>query len=236
MKHLLTIICLVFLVFGCSKSSDDNTNPDGENPDLTGDGGTDGGVALYFPQENMLCNEGTNLTPTESMVFFEWRANSSGDYKIIIENLSTGNIIEQETSLDIIPIVIQRATAYKWFVESSNGSKTERSEVWQFHNAGPGVQSYTPFPAVINTPTMAKLIPSTSTVILNWTGNDIDNDIAGYDVYFGTNKTPSIHSSNVSASELNVIVASGIIYYWKVITKDTLGNTSDSGTYQFKVL
>jgi hypothetical protein len=236
MKHLLYIICLGFLVFGCSKSAVDDFNPDGENPDNVGVDGTDGGVALYFPQENMLCNEGTNLTPTESTVNFEWRANGSDNYKITIENLSTGNIIQRETTEDIIPIVIQRATAYKWFVESVKGSKTDKSATWQFYNAGPGVQSYAPFPAVIIAPTMAQSITTTSAVTLQWTGSDVDDDIVGYDIYFGTNASPVIFSSDITATELVVPTTSNTIYYWKVITKDSAGNTSDSGVYQFEVL
>ncbi|MFD1615071.1 hypothetical protein [Gelatiniphilus marinus] len=235
MKHFIYILCLGFLVFGCSKSTVDDANPDGENPDGSGNEGTKGSVALYFPQENMLCNQGTNLTPTESTVYFEWRANASDNYKITIENLSTGNIIERETNKDIIPIVIQRATAYKWFVESTKAGVTLKSETWQFYNAGPGVQSYAPFPATIVAPNMAESIPTTSSVTLQWAGSDVDDDIVGYDVYFGTNPEPALFSSDLSVTELNVTVASGN-YYWKIITKDGLENTSDSGVQQFKVL
>lgn len=236
MKHITYIFCLVFLVYGCSKSSVDETNPEGENPNLIGIEGTANGVRLFFPQENMLCNEGTNLTPTESTVFFEWQANNSDNYKITIENLETGNIIKAETTKDIIPVTIQRATAYKWYIESVKGSTTEQSATWQFYNAGPGVQSYAPFPAVINAPNMAQSIAATSSVTLQWTGSDVDNDIAGYDVYFGTNSIPNLFSSDITTSQLTVSVSSGAIYYWKVITKDSLGNTSDSGIYQFKIL
>lgn len=235
MKHFIYILCLGFLVFGCSKSSVDDANPEGENPDGTGNEGTKGSVALYFPQENMLCNLGTNITPTESTVFFEWKANASDNYKITIENLFTGHIIQQETTEDVIPIVLQRATPYKWFVESTKGSVTDKSAIWQFYNAGPGEQSYAPFPAVINAPLMAASIQNTTSITLKWTGNDVDDDIVGYDVHFGTNSTPALFSSDLTVAELNVTVASGI-YYWKIITKDALGNTSDSGVYQFEVL
>ncbi|GAA4812188.1 hypothetical protein GCM10023330_19320 [Litoribaculum gwangyangense] len=222
------------MVFGCSKSSTDEGNGE-ENPELVGNEGTDGGVKLYFPQENMLCNIGSNVTPTESTVYFEWEANGSDNYKITIENLLTGNVIQEETSADIIPIVLQRATPYKWFIVSVKGSKTERSPTWQFYNSGPGVQSYAPFPAVIVAPNMAENLAATSSVTLQWTGSDVDDDIAGYDVYFGTSANPNIKVSDITATQTNVPVTSGNIYYWKVITKDSLGNTSDSGTYQFIV-
>jgi len=125
---------------------------------------------------------------------------------------------------------------YKWYVISIKGSRTEESETWQFYNAGPGVQSYAPFPAAILAPSMAQPIPTTNSVILQWTGSDVDADIVGYDVYFGTIETPSLLLSELITNETTVDVSSNTIYYWKVITKDSLGNTSDSGLYQFKVL
>lgn len=235
MKRFIYIVCLFFLIFACSKSSVDDSNPEGENPDGIDNPSIDNSVELYFPQENMLCNLGTNVTPTESTVKFEWKANDADNYKITIENLFDGNIITQETTTDTIPIVLQRATPYKWFVESQKGSKTQVSEIWQFYNAGPGEQSYAPFPAVINSPVMAASIPSTSSVTLQWTGSDVDDDIAGYDIYIGNNSNPPLFSSDLNTNELVVTVSSGI-YYWKVITKDALGNTSDSGIFQFRVL
>lgn len=235
MKHLIVIFCLAFFVFGCSKnSSDDNPTGEEENPDLV-ENGDEGSVSLYFPQEDMLCNEGEDLTPTESTVFFEWEDNASDNYKVVIENLSTGNVIERETTEDIIPIVIQRATPYKWFVASTKGSKTEKSAIWQFYNAGPGVQSYAPFPAVIVAPTMAQSISSTTSLTLQWTGSDVDADIVSYDVYFGTVPEPNL-INNVIANELNVDVSSNTIYFWKIVTVDSLGNSSDSGIFQFQIL
>jgi hypothetical protein len=82
---------------------------------------------------------------------------------------------------------------------------------------------------------MAATIPYTSNITLMWTGKDVDNDIVFYDVYFGINSTPVLYESVVLASELSVPVTSSTIYYWRVITKDKQGNSSDSGVYQFKV-
>lgn len=234
MKHLISVFCLVFLVFGCSKSSTNDGNGEG-NPDIDGNEGTTGSVTLYFPQENMLCNIGSNVTPTESTVYFEWEANGSDNYRITVQNLLTGTSIQEETTSDIIPIVLQRATPYKWFIVSVKGAKTVQSSTWQFYNSGPGVQSYAPFPAVIVAPDMAASLAATNSVTLQWTGSDVDNDIAGYDVYFGTNENPDIHVSDISANQTIVAVVSNTIYYWKIITKDSLGNTSDSGIFQFIV-
>ena len=237
MKKLVYIISLTFLIFGCGKSSineEEDQNP--ENPDGNPNQGSELMVNLVFPHEDGLCNLGTNITPTQSTVIFEWQASSIAEsYTIVVENLNTGHIIQDETTEDKVGIVIDRATPYSWYVESTSGSKTETSDTWKFYNAGPGVQTYAPFSTVINSPTMASSI-STTNVTLQWTGSDVDNDIVGYDVYLSPDKSPSLHTSDITASELNVNVSSGAIYYWKVITKDAAGNTSDSGIFQFKVL
>lgn len=238
MKKLIYIICLSVLIYGCSNSSTDDGDS-GENPVTPEEENADSPliVSLLFPHENSLCTSGTIISDTESSVLFEWRASDTADnYKIIVEDLFTGNILESSTTEDKIALVINRATPYAWYVESSSGTDTEKSETWKFHNAGPGVESYVPFPASIVLPTMAQLIATTSNITLQWTGADLDNDIVGYDVYFGTSSEPPIHSNSINYNELSVSVSANTIYYWKVITKDALGHTSDSGVFQFKIL
>ncbi len=72
---------------------------------------------------------------------------------------------------------------------------------------------------------------------LSWQGSDADNDITSYDVYLGTAaNTMALAKANVTDAFLNAnIVVSGTVYYWKVVTKDAKGNTSDSGVFNFKV-
>ena len=85
---------------------------------------------------------------------------------------------------------------------------------------------------------MAEIIdPSASQITLSWTGSDVDDDIVGYDVYFGTTTTPEIYTSDQVDSNLNnVALTADTIYYWQIITKDSQGNTSSSGIFQFKNL
>ena len=45
---------------------------------------------------------------------------------------------------------------------------------------------------------MSKSITTTSnTISLDWNGSDVDDDIIGYDVYFGTTATPGIIESDL---------------------------------------
>ncbi len=234
MKRIIYILWSVVLILGCSNASDDNPENGGGNG---GNQDTPTGVVLVFPHEDSLCNEGTNPTPTESTVFFEWEPNNNAaSYTLTIENLSSGNIIQYETVDFIYSVTIQRAVAFRWFVEYNYQDETKVSAIWNFYNAGPGVENYAPFPAEIISPTMAQTFTATNSVTLEWSGSDVDDDIVDYDVYFGTNNVPSINSTDISANQLTVSVVPGSIYYWNIVTKDTAGNSSESGVHQFRIL
>jgi hypothetical protein len=219
-------MCLAILIFGCSKSEE----PQAQKPTA---------ATLVFPFENSLCNEGSNVTPTESTVLFEWKASNYTDsYTLTLKNLSTGVQTVHKTTNTEIAIIIDRATPYIWYVisESNATAETAQSVIWQFYNAGEGVQSYAPFVAIIESPAMAEEISGVSEITLKWTANDLDNDITGYDVYFGTDSVPVIYANDMDDNELIVSVVSDTIYYWRIITKDSLGNTSDTGVYQFRII
>jgi len=230
MKNLAYIIFFAVFILGCKDTTDDgpNINPNLDPPT---------GVFLVFPHEDSLCNEGTDLTPTESTVFFEWMPNGNAEnYTLTVENLDSENVSQYETEDFIFSVTIQRAVAFRWFVTYNYQDEIKESATWNFYNAGPGVQTYTPFPAEIISPSMAQNIAATNLVILEWSGSDVDNDIADYDVYFGTDNTPGINTSSISENQLTVAVTPGNIYYWNVVTNDNEGNTSESGVHQFRIL
>ncbi|MBC2846051.1 hypothetical protein [Winogradskyella flava] len=231
MKKLVYICLSMVLVFGCRDTTDDGPigNPNGAQDPPEG-------VLLVFPYQDTLCNEGENPTPTQSTVFFEWVPNDNAEsYTLTIENLNSGNITEYQTSEFIFPVTIDRAVPFRWFVTYDLQGETKESAVWNFYNAGPGVQTYPPFPAEIISPNMAQNLPNTNAIVLQWEGNDVDNDIVSYDIYFGTDNAPSLNTSDSTAEQLTVSVTPGTIYYWEVVTKDAEGNSSESGVYQFRI-
>lgn len=219
------------MMFGCSDTTDNGNNGGGGAQDEPV------GVQLIFPQEDALCNEGTDMTPTESTVFFEWQPNDNAEtYTLTIENLNTNAVSEFETTDFIVAVTIARATPFRWLVSYNLQDEIKESAQWNFYNAGEGVQTYAPFPAEIISPTMAESLATTNSVTLEWLGSDVDNDIVAYDVYFGTNNPPSINTSAITENQWAVAVTSGTIYFWNVVTTDAAGNTSDSGVHQFRVL
>jgi len=230
MKKEVFLIYLILILFACNKGNSDLTTS--RNPTV---------VNLIFPFENSECNVGTDSTETESTVIFEWSAGLNTDeYELSLTNLSTGDSTTHTTSEINISIRLIRSTPYSWYIisKSNTAETTAQSVKWKFYNAGEGIISYAPFPAEITSPSMSETVTTAAnTITLEWIGSDVDNDITGYDVYFGTTDTPDIIESDLEESPLNgVSISSNTVYYWKVISKDAHGNKSDSGIYQFKVI
>lgn len=231
MKKPLVLFAVLFLLLGCEK----------EVPLPVLNMGNPTEALLIFPYENSECHEGTNITATESTVMFEWsQAANSDSYDLVLKNLSTNDETTYMTSENELPIVILRATPYAWYIISKSNAvnSTAQSETWKFYNAGDGITSYAPFPAEIISPAMAEIISTAPTEItLDWDGSDVDDDIMGYDVYFGTTNPPDLLAGNVQESSLTEVpVSPDTIYYWSVTTIDEHGNSSESGIYQFKIL
>lgn len=197
-------------------------------------------AVLISPAQNEACNNGTVISATQSSVQLKWaKSDNTDSYDVVVKNLETGASTTASAGANLqLDIALIRNTPYSWYVvsKSSASNSTAQSDVWKFYNAGPATAFYPPYPADAMSPAMGTNVTAVAgKITLSWTGSDADNDIASYDVYLGTTNSPSL-LSNVTASPLtNVTVSAGTTYYWKVVTRDARGNTSDSGIYQFRV-
>lgn len=230
MKSKLLIAVLFLIAMGCGKK-----NSPTPAPDLT-----PGKAVLTLPNQNEACISGTIISSTQSSVLFTWLALGNADsYELNLKNLLTGVTISQTTSTTQLQITLSRNTPYSWYIVSKSGKSatTAQSDTWKFYNAGAGTVSYAPYPADVVAPAIGQNIAAPAgTVNLSWKGSSVNGNITSYDVYFGTSTSPGILKSNVTDSfQNNVSVTSGSQYYWKIVTKDANGNTSDSGLFQFKV-
>lgn len=72
---------------------------------------------------------------------------------------------------------------------------------------------------------------------LQWQASDPEGDSLTYDVYLGTSSSsPRLVAEDIKQSEYTPQdLAPGTTYYWKVVTKDTAGNTVSSSIWQFTV-
>jgi hypothetical protein len=219
---LLTMLCT--LVFGCKKDTATKHEP--------------GIAGLIFPEQNAICLSADVLSATESNVIFKWSVTDhTENYELYIKNLLTNMVINKIIKANQLPVTLLRNTPYSWYVVSrSSGSLvSSTSAVWKFYNAGASIVSHIPFPADLISPAFGQKL--TGPIIkLTWSGSDVDNDIQGYDVYFGSNATPPLHAGNIKETSLNNLpVQAGNTYYWRITTTDQKSNQSSSETFQFTV-
>ena len=196
-------------------------------------------ASLSFPVNNEECNTGASVSTTLSKVDFQWTVGANAtSSEVVLINLLTNDESKTTSSSNHIEITILKNTPYKWWVisKATGTSETAKSPEWKFYNSGDAITTYAPFPAELVTPINGTTL-TTATTTLEWTGSDVDNDIASYDVYFGTVNPPSTLLENVidPIKKIENVAVSANTYYWKVITKDDEGNSSTSQVFEFKV-
>ncbi len=196
-------------------------------------------ATLSSPSNNEACTSGTVISDTDSRITFSWVAGANADsYQLTVTNLLNQTQQTQTASTTSAELTLKRNTPYSWYVtsKSSKNPTTVNSSTWKFYNAGLAVTSYPPYPAEITSPTLGQSVtPTSGKISLQWKGSDADNDLLNYDIYLGTTTTPVlIKSQHTSTTRTEVAVNANTAYYWKVITRDAKGNTSDSGLFEFK--
>ena len=199
-------------------------------------------AVLIFPEQNSLCTTGVSITPTSSRVEFIWQtANNTNTYELRVTNLLTDITQTVSTQATSAEVTIEKGSPYSWQVITRNTQvqETASSATWLFFNAGSQI-THAPFPAQIVAPLSGASVVGdiNSEIELEWSGADVDDDIVGYEIFLDTVSTPQVLVASPAAtvSSIKVNTIPNTVYYWKVITRDAEGNTSDSGVYSFRAL
>ncbi len=195
-------------------------------------------TTLVFPENNTECNEGDIVNDLTSNVIFRWNvAEDTDSYEVTLRNLNSNTSINFNSINTQSLVTLDRGTPYEWFVisKATGTTATATSSTFKFYNQGPGIENYAPFPAEVVQPMRGESIPTTTTVTLEWTGSDIDNDITGYELFFGTDAEPSQSIGTTAAEAFETTVSPGETYYWRVVSSDSAENTSQSEIFEFKV-
>jgi hypothetical protein len=227
MRLFKIVIILLFVIIQvtCGKKSSISPAPEA--------------AVLLAPLKDEVCITGKVISDSESAIDFKWSpAVNAETYELSIKNLLTGLITSHATNLTSFEVSLKRNTPYSWFVtsKSTKTSITAVTSIWKFYNAGLGTTSYPPYPAEIVSPSLGQLITSNNgKITLQWRGLDPDNDIINYDIYLGTSINVTLFKSQHTITSLaDVPVNVNTRYFWKVISRDVKGNTSESGLYEFK--
>ena len=232
----VSVLAALAIIASCKPSGPDNDDNDDPNPNPVDDSPSTiadpKSATLIFPENNKECTEGSvaNEDDLTSRITFQWNpAEDADSYTITVINLTNSN--DQELA-DVSTVQV-----FEWFVTSKakGTNATATSAMWRFYNQGPGIENYAPFPAQAVSPARGATVSGT-TVTLSWNGEDVDGDIVDYEVFIDTSDDPT-ESQGITTSESleNFSVTSGMIYNWKVVTRDSAGNTSTSEIFQFRV-
>lgn len=235
MRSILKIAIALFFLGALTSCPGGKDDPD---DDILNPGGDPDSVSLVFPENNSECTEGQSLNTLESTIIFKWQQGTNVDsYEVNVRNLDTNTSNTINANTNEAAITLLKNTPYEWFVVSkkSGSDVTPSSAKWQFYNAGTGVENYAPFPADAVNPTRGQTIAAATSVTLEWSGNDVDNDIENFEVLFSTSSDPTTSIATTSQSTTTATISSGQTYYWRVITKDAVGNTSASDIFNFIV-
>jgi hypothetical protein len=199
-----------------------------------------GKAVLLLPSNNEICANGIIVSTSRTKILFKWdAAKNSNSYVLSIKNLDNGQISTHSTDKTQLEIELDRNLAYSWFITSKNTqiNKEISSDLWKFYNPAPAQTSFSPFPAELTAPRYGEVIPlSTAMVTLRWSAIDPDGDIDSYDVYLGNTNVPVLFRSGLKTAVLaDLLLDRNKTYYWKIITRDTKGNRSNSDVYLFKL-
>ncbi len=224
-------------LMACSNGGDDPGPDPDPDPDPVA---APSAATLVFPDNNSECNEGEILNDTQSQVLFQWNNSQNTDsYEVNLRDLSNNNTSRTVSNTNSVAITLKRGNPYEWFVVSraSGTNQTANSASWKFYNEGPGITNYAPFPATAVSPARGASITSSGTVTLEWEGSDVDNDLEEYEVYFGTNPEADTLLGTLADNtlETDVTTGQGIVYYWRILSRDSAGNTSFSEIFEFRV-
>lgn len=227
MKQFFLSLIALALLSSCGGNDDPPPAPEGAD--------------LIFPLENSECTTGVSVNETLSQVTFEWQSSANTEtYSLNVVNLDTNMPQTISTAATSASLSIAKGAPFSWSVTSINSDSDQiaTSETWLFYNSG-AQTTYAPFPAQLVSPISGSTVQKSiaNDIDLVWIGADVENDIESFEVFFADQNPPltSLGITTSSIMELGASVESNTVYFWRVITTDSEGNTSDSGVFEFKV-
>lgn len=218
MKTAIKLFIGLILLSSCGGSDSDSPEPNNGTNEL-------GDFNLIFPDNNLVCTEGTDVGTSETAIEFLWStAENATSYEIQITNQDSGNVINTSSTTTEKTVTLPKNTQFSWTVTAIFGDQSKKSEQWNFYSEGIAVENYAPFPANITVEDN-----NDNTVKISWTTEDLDNDLKNYDVYVGESNNMELLLESTEDTSINsYAITSGTEYTVKVISRDNNNNTSSS--------
>ena len=194
--------------------------------------------ALLTTPENSNTCVPLSTTATQGVINFGWEeAQNTDSYEVFVRNSITQTEQKKSADLTSTTFTLDRGAPYSWWVVSSSDASAvdTKSKVWSFYLEGIQQETFLPFSAQLNNPQdEQEVMLSSGEINLQWTGSDLDNDIAYYQVYIGTGAAQmSLVQDNQITSSYSALLDVGQTYFWQIITIDQRGNKSQSAIQSF---
>lgn len=223
---------LLLLLLSCSEEESDVPVVKAEAPEA---------AFLEYPFANSRCIEGSVGSGDKTEIEFLWKpGNFSTSFDLVVVNLLTKAESKYSTSGDSYVVSLLRGTPYSWQIISYNSDHPEGTagQPSKFYTSGDGITNYAPFEADLLQPAYgAEFAHNTEKVRLEWAAEDVDAEELKYELYISQDKDFSEASKHeLSGMYYEVVVVPEMTYFWKVKTKDPVGNTSESNVSKFHIL
>jgi hypothetical protein len=201
-------------------------------------------AVLILPTNGENCNTGSSINASQSAVEFSWnKADHVSNYFLEVVNMQTNQKFKRAGIIETTAVLnLDKGYPYEWFVTSvSEDFPTERpvSDTWRFYLQGEGETNSAPFTADLISPQSGETVQLTDgSYNFVWAGEDPDGDSMTYTLFVDTVdglQTPPEEQTNISSSNLSVMLNPDTIYYWGVHVKDSQGNISQSQVQTFRV-
>ena len=149
---------------------------------------------LVSPTNLNRCMSASLVNTNERQVAFQWTTSLHTDfYELIIQNAISGEQTKVNTTLLKESVILSNGAPYRWYVLSKSTAieQTAKSSEWQFYLEANPQSSHIPFPALLVEPPQDAFVDleESGSIILQWEGNDLDDDISTYDLYVGNSET-----------------------------------------------
>jgi hypothetical protein len=195
-----------------------------------------GGDSLKAPF-NPIPQDGAAGQPT--YITLQWSASGEGadvlQYDVYFGDNPAPPIVDSDLDQrSLLRSGLETDKTYYWrvVVKNQHGQQVS-SPVWSFKTTN--LQNNNP-PAIPSDPAPVNGASSQPyTLTLRWKCSDPDGDPLKYDVYFGTNPTPSelIVSDQSGTSYQVTKLQESMTYYWRVVAKDNHNGITSSPVWSF---
>ena len=214
-------IFVLFLFWSCSKPAIPEPDP----------------AILNSPENNNTCIPLISNS-IRAVISFGWTESLNTDsYELVVRNNVTGSEQKKLVDLTSTTLSLIRGVPYTWWILSKSEISTvdTNSAVWSFYLEALQQEGFLPFSAQLISPQEGATVTLTSGQYnLQWTGSDLDNDIAYFQVHIGTDQAQlSLVQDNHTSSSYQASLSAGQTYYWKIVTVDQVGNRSESSILSF---